>query len=612
MSEKAKRPAALLALVIIAVMAYAVLASAPAYAAESADINILVSVRGPACDIALFKGSERIALLEGASGETTLPLSVSFIGEEEYVLRIVSQDGGGVEYDKAEYAVKIVTVNEGGKLRAAAVIAPQEDGKGAGAEFVNRYTGEGTEDGYRCAYCDPPVEKRIEIISGSIKSMPSFTFRMFPESAGQPMPETYDPSKGCASVSITGEGSAEFGEFEIGPEYIGKTLRYRITELKEDAKGFTYDETVYTQLVRVYEEEGRILTEVSVISHDNRAHEKAVFTNTYKQPSSPGGGGDDPSDEPGGTPGEPEPGDIPDDPGPEPDGTPGEPGTDPGNSPDKPITEPGGTPGSEAEDGRVSGGEDSRPKLPQTGEDRSLLAASYAAAAFLTALLLIFARRRGRAGTEPGSTVRASVKKKAGIWLLAAVIALLPAGLSVRAAKGEAALSRQAGERSAELSALIRDTQGAAKLNAELQSFFEFEQEHDPVMSTVEIGGERYIGTIDIPVCSVSLPVNELCSDDRLNSGPCRYGGSFFGADMVICGHNYKSQFGPIRSLREGDSVFFRDASGNILEYSVAYLETVGPYDIEKMTEFTDAWDLTLFTCTWDGRERIAVRCRLC
>ena len=50
------------------------------------------------------------------------------------------------------------------------------------------------------------------------------------------------------------------------------------------------------------------------------------------------------------------------------------------------------------------------------------------------------------------------------------------------------------------------------------------------------------------------------------------------------------------------------DADGNIFSYEVAEIETVGGYDIEKM-EAGD-WDLTLFTCTNNGKARAAVRCR--
>jgi sortase A len=41
----------------------------------------------------------------------------------------------------------------------------------------------------------------------------------------------------------------------------------------------------------------------------------------------------------------------------------------------------------------------------------------------------------------------------------------------------------------------------------------------------------------------------------------------------------------------------------------VADLETLEPTDIEGMT--TGDWDLTLFTCTYGNRYRLAVRCFL-
>jgi len=46
---------------------------------------------------------------------------------------------------------------------------------------------------------------------------------------------------------------------------------------------------------------------------------------------------------------------------------------------------------------------------------------------------------------------------------------------------------------------------------------------------------------------------------------------------------------------------------GNVFAYKVVETETLSPFSIEEMT--TGDWDLTLFTCTVGGQNRVAVRC---
>ena len=50
----------------------------------------------------------------------------------------------------------------------------------------------------------------------------------------------------------------------------------------------------------------------------------------------------------------------------------------------------------------------------------------------------------------------------------------------------------------------------------------------------------------------------------------------------------------------------FIDADGNIYAYNVAALEILNPGEVEKMV--ASDYDLTLFTCTYGGTAREAVR----
>lgn len=126
-------------------------------------------------------------------------------------------------------------------------------------------------------------------------------------------------------------------------------------------------------------------------------------------------------------------------------------------------------------------------------------------------------------------------------------------------------------------------------------------------MTVVDIDGYGYIGYITIPELDVELPVMAEWDYPRLRIAPCRQAGTARGGGFVIAAHNYSSHFGRISSLSPGDSVQFCDMDGNRFSYSVVSIETLEATDVEKMLDKN--WDLTLYTCTYGGRQRITVRC---
>ena len=126
-------------------------------------------------------------------------------------------------------------------------------------------------------------------------------------------------------------------------------------------------------------------------------------------------------------------------------------------------------------------------------------------------------------------------------------------------------------------------------------------------MPTQEIDGQDYIGMLVIESLGLSLPIISEWSYPRLRIAPCRYAGSAYLDNMVIAAHNYKSHFGHLKNLSQGDTVTFTDIDGNIFNYQVVEIETLPPYSIQEMTG--GDWDLTLFTCTIGGQARVTIRC---
>ena len=79
--------------------------------------------------------------------------------------------------------------------------------------------------------------------------------------------------------------------------------------------------------------------------------------------------------------------------------------------------------------------------------------------------------------------------------------------------------------------------------------------------------------------------------------------------DLIIAGHNYRSHFNPLKKFVGGEEVIFTDVEGNKFTYKVGDVETMKGTEVERM-EAGD-WDLTLFTCTYNGQSRFALRCIL-
>lgn len=128
-------------------------------------------------------------------------------------------------------------------------------------------------------------------------------------------------------------------------------------------------------------------------------------------------------------------------------------------------------------------------------------------------------------------------------------------------------------------------------------------------MPTQLIDAREYIGILSIPALKLELPLLSEWDYPGLKISPCRYAGSAYLNNMVVAGHNYSRHFGKLKYLTQGDSITFTDFDGNIFRYQVSELEVLSPKLISEMV--TGDWDLTLFTCTFGGKSRLAVRCVL-
>ena len=123
----------------------------------------------------------------------------------------------------------------------------------------------------------------------------------------------------------------------------------------------------------------------------------------------------------------------------------------------------------------------------------------------------------------------------------------------------------------------------------------------------VELNGDYYLGILSLPSVGYETPIMNEWSMERLKYCPCRYYGSPQTQDFVIAGHNYKSSFGKLHKLNIGDEVQFLDVSGELHQYVIQDIEVLGATDVPQMIQ--SGWALSLYTCTYGGRERLTIRC---
>ena len=126
-------------------------------------------------------------------------------------------------------------------------------------------------------------------------------------------------------------------------------------------------------------------------------------------------------------------------------------------------------------------------------------------------------------------------------------------------------------------------------------------------MLTTQVYGYECIGILSVPVLELELPVLTDWSYAKLKIAPCHYFGSYYEKDFVIAAHNYPSHFGRLSELQPKDLILFTDISGTVYCYEVVLLETLPANATEAM--ITSGFDLSLYTCTPGGANRVTVRC---
>ena len=115
-----------------------------------------------------------------------------------------------------------------------------------------------------------------------------------------------------------------------------------------------------------------------------------------------------------------------------------------------------------------------------------------------------------------------------------------------------------------------------------------FIENPDMDMPTLNMNGNTYIGTLEVPSKGLILPVMSEWSYPNLKKAPCLYSGSIYAGNAVIAAHNYAGHFGRLAKLSPADTVYFTDVDGNRFSYEVVLEEVLEPTSVEEMTANVD------------------------
>lgn len=175
---------------------------------------------------------------------------------------------------------------------------------------------------------------------------------------------------------------------------------------------------------------------------------------------------------------------------------------------------------------------------------------------------------------------------------------------------------RQAGQEAGRVSRILKEQiadaragvdTGAPGVAEEAGDAGDASQEEQGDTSGLLLSGD-YIGLLSIPDLGLELPVARQWSYPALRKTPCRYSGSVEEENLVVLAHNYERHFGGLKDLKPGAEITFTRLDGTETGYQAVDVRTLGPEQGEEMLE--GDWQILLFTCTYGGEKRVAVRCR--
>lgn len=131
----------------------------------------------------------------------------------------------------------------------------------------------------------------------------------------------------------------------------------------------------------------------------------------------------------------------------------------------------------------------------------------------------------------------------------------------------------------------------------------------------VQYKGYNMAGYIEIPKISIKYPVLDKVTKKSIQEAVAILDGPGLNqvGNTLIIGHNYRNGlfFSNLKKLTNGDAIYITDLSGTKIKYIVHSVFDADPQDISYMTRDTEGKrEISLYTCTDDGKERTTVLAR--
>lgn len=126
-------------------------------------------------------------------------------------------------------------------------------------------------------------------------------------------------------------------------------------------------------------------------------------------------------------------------------------------------------------------------------------------------------------------------------------------------------------------------------------------------MPSAEIGGENFVGLLEVERYNCLLPVGANRSDSDVKRFPLAYSGNIYNRDFVICGSSKSGQFDFVDEIEMGEPVKFTDLYGHEYCYEV---DIVNHADSIEAIHSED-YDLTFFAPSQNSSKYVIIRCRL-
>ena len=128
-------------------------------------------------------------------------------------------------------------------------------------------------------------------------------------------------------------------------------------------------------------------------------------------------------------------------------------------------------------------------------------------------------------------------------------------------------------------------------------------------MPMLEIGGENFVGIIEVPDFEKTLPIYGKWEPSSVTSYPCRYMGSAYDGSLIIGGSDNEGQFDFVKTISNGNNVFVTDTTGLRYKYAVTDINRTNDVSTENLT--SQKADLILFARNTYSRDYTVIYCTL-